>query len=225
MTQSRNDGRTWSRPVEITEPLRAFPFAWTRLGTGPGHAIQLRSGRLLVPVWLNDRIKQNYRSAALYSDDRGKTWKAGGVVPATVEGANECMLYERADGAVAVNMRSRAHRRSAAVSRDGGLTWSEPALLDALPDPICQGSILRAGPQVIFANLASEKARVDLTVRTSPDDGVTWPVSRLLHAGPSAYSDLAAARDGAILCLYENGEKRPYERIRIARIPAAWLRP
>jgi sialidase-1 len=54
---SRDEGATWSDPVELTGVLRGFDFAWARVGAGPGHAIQLRSGRLIVPVWLNDRIK------------------------------------------------------------------------------------------------------------------------------------------------------------------------
>lgn len=222
-TQSRDDGLTWSSPVEVTETLRPLDFAWTRIGVGPGHAIQLRTGRLLVPVWLNDRIRENYRSAAVYSEDGGQSWKAGGIVPPTIAGANECMLYERADGTVVVNFRSREHRRATAISRDGGVTWSQPTLIDQLPDPVCQGSILGLGSRVVFANLASETRRVDLTVRLSPDGGSTWPVQKLLHSGPAGYSDLAA-RNGTVFCLYENGETRSYERIRIARIPADWLR-
>jgi len=55
-----------------------------------------------------------------------------------------------------------------------------------------------------------------MTVRFSYDDGATWPVSQLLHAGPSAYSDLAALPDGRIACLYERGSAaagHPYETI------------
>jgi sialidase-1 len=40
----------------------------------------------------------------------------------------------------------------------------------------------------------------------------------LLHAGPSAYSCLAALPDGTVLCLYEGGERSPYERISLARL-------
>ena len=41
---------------------------------------------------------------------------------------------------------------------------------------------------------------------------------QLLHAGPLAYSDLAVAADGTILCVYERGRKSPYEQIVLARL-------
>jgi sialidase-1 len=226
-TQSKDDGQTWATPVEISEILRGFDFPLTRLGSGPGHGIQLRS--LLAPIWLNEKIKVNYRSAVIYSDDSGKIWKAGGLVPPDSKDANECMLFERSDGAVLVNLRSALHRRSVAVSRDGGLSWSNPIPVEAMPDPVCQGSVLaiparRGKSLVLFANAADERRRVNLTVRLSEDDGESWPVSRTVHAGPAAYSDLALARDGSVLCLYESGEKGPVERLRLVRFSINWLK-
>ena len=41
----------------------------------------------------------------------------------------------------------------------------------------------------------------------------------MLHAGPSAYSSLVALDATTAACLYENGEKKPYERITFARFP------
>jgi sialidase-1 len=222
-TSSRDEGRTWKAPLEITESLRPFPFAWARVGAGPGHAIQLRGGRLLVPVWLNDRIRGNYRSAAVYSDDGGKTWKTGGIVPAAMPDFNECMFRERGDGAVEVTLRSRAHHRYSSLSRDGGATWGEPKAMEGLPDPVCQASTLSlGGRRAVFANAADDKRRANFTVRASDDDGGTWAWAKPLHAGPTAYSDLARGRRGEILALFEAGEKTPYQSIRFARIPKGW---
>jgi sialidase-1 len=213
--------------VELTGVLRGFDFAWARVGAGPGHAIQLRSGRLLVPVWLNDRIKGNYRSAVVYSDDGGANWKTGGIVPPiAATDANECMLFERRDGAVVVSLRSSVHQRHTAVSRNAGLTWSEPAPVDGVPDAVCQASILAlAKGRVMFANSASDRRRVNLTLRLSQDDGATWPVSRVLYEGPSGYSDLAAGKDGAVYCLFEYGTNGSAGKIGFAKIPRGWFRP
>ena len=65
--------------------------------------------------------------------------------------------------------------------------------------------------------------RVNLTVRTSTDGGRTWPVARLLHEGPAAYSSLARLPDGTILCLYEGGGKTFRDFIRLARFDLDWL--
>jgi sialidase-1 len=62
-----------------------------------------------------------------------------------------------------------------------------------------------------------------VTVRLSYDDGKTWPISKLLHEGPSAYSNLAVLSDGSIACLYERGAQQPYETITFARFTLDWL--
>src|SRR5258707_6337529 len=50
-----DDGVSWSKAVEITsafEPFRKH-YDWKVLATGPDHSIQLKNGRLVVPVWLS----------------------------------------------------------------------------------------------------------------------------------------------------------------------------
>src|SRR5438552_1926843 len=47
VTFSRDEGETWSKPENITSQV-SEP-RWTWYATGPGHGIQLRDGRLLVP--------------------------------------------------------------------------------------------------------------------------------------------------------------------------------
>ena len=46
---SQDEGATWSKPLEITQ--QAKDPSWHYLGTGPGHGIQLKNGRLLIPSW------------------------------------------------------------------------------------------------------------------------------------------------------------------------------
>jgi sialidase-1 len=48
-------------------------------------------------------------------------------------------------------------------------------------------------------------------------------VKRLVNKGPSAYSSLAASRDGTIYLLFERGRKKLYETIAVARFNLAWL--
>src|SRR5262245_51998652 len=47
VTNSTDDGATWTKPVEITRDTKKPDWTW--YATGPGIGIQLRSGRLLVP--------------------------------------------------------------------------------------------------------------------------------------------------------------------------------
>ena len=85
LMESRDQGETWSAPVDITATFDRFrpEYAWRVLATGPGHGIQLRSGRLLVPVWLSTGTGGGGHRpsvvATIYSDDHGRTWERGTI--------------------------------------------------------------------------------------------------------------------------------------------------
>ena len=65
---------------------------------------------------------------------------------------------------------------------------------------------------------------INLTISASFDDGRTWPLARLIHKGPAAYSDLAVLPNGEVLCFYEGGKKFRYESMLLARFNLAWLK-
>lgn len=234
VTKSIDDGRTWDKPADITTKTKKPNWTW--YATGPGVGIQLtrgkHAGRLVIPCdHKTAGSTVSYHSHAIYSDDGGRTWGLGG---STGDGVNESQVIERADGTLLLNMRRArtvpAPNRFLAVSADGGASWSPVAADETLIGPRCQGCLVRYDwPQgdrpgrLLFSNPASKTGRVNMTVRMSTDDGRTWPVSRSLHAGPSAYSCLAPLPDGDVACLYEGGSKGPYESIVFARFPVRWL--
>jgi len=236
VTSSKDDGVTWSAPREITASVKRPEWRW--YATGPGSGIQLQrglhKGRIIIPCDHVDQSK-TYYSHVIYSDDRGDSWRLGGNTPQ--HGVNECMAVELCDGALMLNMRNdgpgaRNTNRQVAISRDDGLTWEKQYTDPQLPEPRCQAAIHRyAWPEregsgtVVFSNPADARNRTNLTVRASDDDGKTWSRQMCLHSGPSAYSDLAVLASGEIACLYECGEKSPYESIRFARFRLTALKP
>jgi sialidase-1 len=234
VAQSKDDGITWSAPREITEETK--DPAWKYVASGPGHGIQLNSGRLLVGAWgdtspgpvtwppMWDVIEFTF---AMYSDDHGVSWHRGRPMYENL--TEESMAVETADHRVYMTLRSRQEKkkRAHAWSEDGGYSWSRIQFDDALPDPPAEGSIIRlsgTGPdssnRVLFVNPASMKDRSHLTVRMSADECQTWPVSRVLYEGSSAYSDLAVLPDGSVLCLFESDS---YSKMILARFNVAWL--
>ena len=233
VTCSQDDGASWAEPHEITAAVK--PSDWTWYATGPGHALQLSGGRLLVPcdhVLGVHRDRQGiYRSHVIYSDDHGETWSIGGLAPH--ERVNECMALETRDGRVYLNCRSIGPaRRSSTWSADRGLSFGPVTVEAALPEPGawgCEASVLYlpavagGAGTALFANPADAERRIRLGVRVSHDECATWSEPRTLWAGPAAYSDLAALPDGTVGCLYERGEAGPYERISLARFDLAWL--
>ena len=75
---------------------------------------------------------------------------------------------------------------------------------------------------MLFANPASAR-RERLTVRLSYDEGNTWPVARVIHEGPAAYSSLVVLQDLSIGLLFERGAQSAYEGIAFARLTLEWL--
>jgi sialidase-1 len=138
-------------------------------------------------------------------------------------------MVELENGDILLNSRSAAGEklRKKSVSKDGGASWSP--LLDepGLPEPQCQGSILRFNfpesdqpGRIMFTNPASQNKRVSGTIRLSYDEGETWPVSRLIYNGSFAYSCLTKVNDQTVGLLFE---KDNYEKIAFSLIPLNWL--
>ena len=230
ITRSRDDGATWEEPVEITDTVK--DPSWTWYATGPGHGIQLSTGRLVVPcdhiVGVDFNRGDPYHSHVIVSDDAGASWRLGGIVP---DGTNECAVAELADGSVYINCRNYRgeKRRAAAWSRDGGDSFGDHFWEEKLVEPICQASMIALSGEkadgrdrVLFANPASEE-REKLRVRVSLDQCRSWSEGRELFGGPAAYSDLAIVEGGEILCLYERGPDNPYEFLTLARFDLGWL--
>lgn len=228
VSKSEDDGRTWSDPVGITAEAKAPDWTW--YATGPGVGIQLQGGRLVIPC---DHFTEGTKAAGshvIVSDDHGRTWRRGGSAEGRL---NECQVAELSDGRLVLNMRNHPIRkgegRALAFSDDGGMSWTEPVRDPALVEPGCQAGLIRLPPRregepaaLVFSNPAGT-ARARMTVRLSLDDGKTWPHSRVVHPGPSAYSCPVGLPDGSIGLLYECGEEHPYETITFARFGADWL--
>lgn len=235
--RSEDDGKTFTKPVEITRTFDKFKseYDWKVLATGPGHGIQLTNGRLVVPIWLSTGTGGHAHRpscvAVVYSDDHGKTWQRGDIVVRDPDLANpsETVAVQLSDGKVMFNIRheGKPHFRAVSLSEDGATKWSKPKLDAALPEPVCMASIVRLPKgRILFVNPnnATSRERKNVSARLSYDEGQTWPVVKTLEAGASGYSDLAVARDGNVLCFYERGATpvRP-GHLTVARFNLEWL--
>jgi len=232
ITHSRDDGISWTKPVEITSSTKKTNWTW--YATGPGAGIQIEhgpnKGRLVIPCDHIESGSSRYYSHVIYSDDHGATWKLGGSTPQ--DNVNECEVVELAGGRLLLNMRNYDKAqctRQQAISADGGMTWADQRHVPELIEPICQASIRRYSwpgdgrkSVILFSNPASAKRNM-MTVRASFDDGRTWPVSRLIDPRCSAYSCLAVLSDHTIVLFYEAGDKRAYETIVFTRFNLEWL--
>ena len=221
--KSRDQGKTWSPAARLTEQIKS-PQAHT-LASGPGVGIKLergkKRGRLLMPY--NQRIGQRFTVYAAISDDNGNSWRMGQTaISASDVHANEVQFVELAEGTILLNARNQASAkmRCVALSHDSGETWTPISLDGNLPDPTCQGAILRsAWPQkqvpglIAFSNPADQTGRKNGVIRFSFDEGRTWPYSQIIESGSFQYSSLCRFADDRLGILYERVADNKYQII------------
>ncbi len=237
LTKSTDGGQTWSAPINITAQVK--DPAWRLLFCGPGHGVTLRDGTLVFPSQMR-REDGLVRICFVFSRDSGVTWHFGGVIPDTSPQTNENELLELDDGRLLFSARTpsgsngqRAWSHFTPAAPAPGVdplkqgTWSAIYRLPAVPDPVCQASVIQwrsrlsGHPRewILFANPATG-GRNGMTIRLSQDGGLTWPVSRLLYPGSSAYSCLTTLPDGSVGLYFERDD---YTKITFARFEEAWL--
>jgi sialidase-1 len=236
---SDDDGCGWSSPVDITDQVK--PANWRWYATGPGHAVQLQhgvhSGRIVVPAnhtyappdgSKDTGAEKQYNGGHdIYSDDGGASWHVG-FVDENANGylnPNETTVTELPDGRLYFNARNDstapAHRTDA-YSSDGGQTLDKPYRPQGtIATAICQGSVLQLSHHDVMVEsgpLSPANDRVNMTVRTSRDGGVTWQAAKTLTGLPAAYSDLVQIDAGTVGVLYETGDFSAYTTITLQRV-------
>jgi sialidase-1 len=221
---SDDNGQTWSEPADLTGASRDMKDPRWRISVpGPGGMIQDGQGRLIAAMWRY----APWGVFALASDDDGRTWQRGQLVPGNRPG-DENQMVGLADGRILVDFRQQdGPRRWMAESRDGGRSWSPPR--PGLPaSPVCcaikrwtlksagddRDRILWTGPK--------GPGRNNLVARISYDEALTFPNERLIAEGPAAYSVLTVLRDKTAGVLWERGD---YRFITFTRLTREFLEP
>ncbi|MFK4082822.1 exo-alpha-sialidase [Kribbella sp. NPDC020789] len=237
VVSSTDGGATWGQPRDLTALFDQFPHNWAMHGPGPGHGIQLTSGRLLLTVGHRTIITgvpaadRHYGVSTIYSDDHGATWHSGGEVPLgpDLPALGESRLAERADGSVVLNSRPGSGNdwpRAVAISNDRGLSWSRP-VLDfgaGLFNGVDMGFLRYTDDRMLFSRPDAPMRR-NMTVSVSYDEGDSFRYSRVVNPGRSYYSDLARLSDGTIVLLYgRDGDLDGFPRsVAVARFNLEWL--
>jgi sialidase-1 len=242
--RSEDDGKSWSSMEFVIKPdtngnvpSMHMNEAGITLRHGKHAGRIIRAARHYAGQNHRDKWPEHY-TTAIYSDDGGKTWNTS--KPFADMGTGEAALAELSDGRLYYN--SRAHwyknekepplRRRSAWSADGGETWTDWQIVEALPDGPqntnygCMGGLVRLPIEdkdiLIYSNCDSPQGRSHGTVWASFDGGKTWPLKRLVHEGDFAYSSLTAGRpdtksEGWIYLNFESGGSS------VARFNLSWL--
>ena len=224
---SQDEGATWSPPqnpeLGIADSFLAGPANGLLLSArspAPGRLLMCGTNTYGLPptppvgarVWLSDDA----------SGSPG-TWSSP---PASfAPHMAECALAELNNGSVLINFRANHLNpclcRSQARSDDGGVNWSPLASVPDLIEPVCSAGLLElgSGRGLLFSNPATTTSRVNMTVRRSRDEGLTWPDKVLISPGGSAYSVLLPVGSSGAGVVFETIAGSSYSSIVFALVP------
>ncbi|MCZ9883073.1 sialidase family protein [Arthrobacter sp. B2a2-09] len=239
---SDDDGVTWQHrrltdQLKLGRGTRAGDRGITGIFAAAGQGIQMHTGPFagrLVQQFVV-LVDGEIMAASAYSDDSGENWTLGSLIGKSADGVgpNENKVACLDDGRLLLHSRATP-RRLAAVSHDGGETWSRLEPVEELPDPSDNGSLVRfdglpgvtplATPATNSWLLASNNQDTSLRRNTvlslSTDNGASWPAKLVLCEGSSAYSTAARLPDGNIGVLYE---RQGYREIVFVSVPVEQL--
>ncbi|XP_009951211.1 PREDICTED: sialidase-4 [Leptosomus discolor] len=144
---SADQGLSWSTATDLTQQVIGGAIKdWATFALGPGHGIQLRSGRLLVPAYsyhidckecFGQLCKTTPHSFAFYSDDHGRCWRFGEFIPNLQTGECQLVSVDEEDGSNVLycNARSPLGFRVQALSTDDGAVFHGGQLVQRLAEP------------------------------------------------------------------------------------------
>ncbi|HFI0468464.1 TPA: sialidase domain-containing protein [Streptococcus suis] len=235
VSYSDDDGQTWSRPADITPSVKKDYMKF--LGLGPGTGIVLhtgqKKGRLVVPSysanWASG-INGSQSALVFYSDDHGRTWKAGqtfndhrrlengtvlhsSTMNHSREQGTEAAVVQLGNGQLKMFMRGLTGKVRVATSLDGGQTWlNDLEVMEDVHDSYVQLSAIRhvrnGKEYVLLANAGGPgRNRVNGTIHIAEVDRsgrLVWKYHTLIQDGNFAYNSLQYLGDDQFGILYEH---------------------
>ncbi len=223
MRYSDDNGKTWSRPVLLSDRLKKDNENFFGICPGRGKVIEHNGKeRILFCVYNNhglidDPICEN--ASVIYSDDNGITWHRSKQIALRkgLTKTSESQLVElQAEGkkVLRIYARNNSNYIAFADSTDGGETWSQFKADPALEGTRnCMVSFLDTdrkidGRQVILSSAGgSIPARADGVLRVGlveKNTDITWIHTYRVNQGFFGYSCLTALSDGNFGLLYED---------------------
>nr|XP_020642073.1 sialidase-4 [Pogona vitticeps] len=163
---SSDQGNSWSHVTDLTQQVIGVAIEdWATFALGPGHGIQLKSGRLLLPAYayhidckecFGKLCKTTPHAFTFYSDDHGQNWHYGEFIPnlQTVECQLVSVDEEDGSNVLYCNARSPLGFRVQALSTDDGAVFHSGELVQRLVETPhgCHGSVIGFPAPLYYMN-------------------------------------------------------------------------
>lgn len=212
LAYSDDEGKSWSKPINITPAVKRIGDAdtaeWGLLFQGPGAGIAMKDGTLVFPcqIWPGKDTGKKWRYGCLvYSKDHGKTWKSSKAMPWA---GSESTVVETKPGTLLFNTREGS---LTAITKDLGETWEKFDTNPRIRVCFCQSALVKLGDELFFSTPDSGR-REKMTVRRSIDGGKDW--TRKLCYDPrscAGYSSLCTVGDDSVGVLYEGNSPEGFK--------------
>jgi hypothetical protein len=237
---STDEAKTWSDPIECIAKVGYYVMNNDR-------AVQLSSGRLVLPVCLHDTPSQKKPDWAgtlmcYLSDDAGRTWRRSRTAQKTFDAdggrvvTQEPGVVELEDGRLMMFSRTDSGSQYVCYSSDGGEKWTKPEP-SAIISPRSPASIERipsTGDLLLVWNdhrcvdQALRGKRTPLCVAISCDEAKTWEPAQTLEDDPHGWYCYTAIEfvGGHVLLAHCSGNRRKgngLARSQVTRFPIQWL--
>ena len=223
LVKSEDDGKTWSKPVNITEKVKKSE--WFFLLQGPGRGITMSDGTLVFPIQFIDETRVP-NAGIMYSKDRGENWHITNMARTNT---TEAQVTEIEPGVLMLNMRdNRGGSRAVSITNDLGNSWIEhSSSRHALREPVCMASLINVKAEdnilgkdlLIFSNPDTTKGRHHITIKVSLDKGVTWLPEHQIMLDENegwGYSSLTMVDKETVGILYESSVAHiTYQRVKL----------
>lgn len=204
--QSKDNGKTWSKPEDITSQISKPEWHNDFKFITSGRGIQTKSG-----VLLHCLVNLESGMHVFGSKNHGESWF---LIDTPISPANESKIVELSDNTLMINSRANNKgNRFVHTSNDDGNTWVTKSE-SILSDPSCNASIIShkyndnglVKNVLLFSNANSKTKRENLTIKLSYDDGKTWSEGKTIYSGGSAYSSLTILENGNVGLFFEKDD-------------------
>lgn len=216
---SDDDGKSWSAWKDVQGDIfksgTIVDNGFVKGFIASGRGTTLSDGTLAATMLVGSSDGYSKKGAVTYySKDNGETWNVGGFIVYNADNFDEPkIIAQLTDGSLLMSARpkTQGQERLWATAKSVTDNWKKVSYASGLIDGRANAEgvryTLKSGghskDRLLFLNCNSSTERIQLTLHMSEDEGVKWPIKKIIQSGRSCYSSIDVLPDGTIITFAE----------------------